>query len=55
MKGAGMDKNESNKFIGYAIMAIVAYYILQFIVPFLIWGVIGMVVWRVYMETKTRK
>ena len=27
-------------------MAIVAFYILQMIVPFLIYGVIGMVIWR---------
>ena len=50
-----MDKNESNRYIGYAILAIIAYYILQFIVPFLIWGVIGMVVWRVYQDTQKHK
>jgi hypothetical protein len=31
---------------------IIAYYILQAIVPFLIWGVFGVVVWRIYLETK---
>ena len=50
-----MDKNESNRYIGYAILAIIAYYILQFIVPFLIWGVIGMVAWRVFQDTQKHK
>jgi uncharacterized transporter YbjL len=45
-----MGDKEFNKTIGYAVMAIIAYYILQMLVPFLIWGVIGMVVWRVYQE-----
>ena len=41
---------EQNKIIGYMIAAIVAYYILSAIVPFLIVGVVGCVVWRVYQE-----
>jgi hypothetical protein len=45
-----MDDKQTNKLIGYAVGAIVAYYLLQMIVPFLIWGVIGMVVWRIYQE-----
>ena len=45
-----MDKNELNKMIGYAVMAIFAYYLLQIFIPFLIWGAIGMVVWRIYLE-----
>ena len=50
-----MDEKQSNQFIRYAVMAIVAYYILQFIVPYLIYGVIGMVVWRVYQAHQKTK
>jgi hypothetical protein len=50
VKGDRMDDKQTNKLIGYAVVAIIAYYLLQMIVPFLIWGVIGMVVWRVYQE-----
>ena len=28
---------------------IVAYYILQIIMPFLIWGLVGLVVWQIYL------
>jgi hypothetical protein len=45
-----MDENRTNKLIGYAVLAIIAYYVLQMLVPFLFWGVIGMVLWRVYQE-----
>jgi hypothetical protein len=47
-----MDENQTNKLIGYAVLAIIAYYVLQMIVPFLIYGVIGMVCWRIYLERK---
>lgn len=50
LKGDRMDDKQTNKLIGYAVVAIIAYYLLQMIVPFLIWGVIGLVVWRVYQE-----
>ena len=43
-----MNEKDMNKFIVYAVMAIFASYILQMIVPFLIWGVIGMVALRIY-------
>jgi hypothetical protein len=45
-----MDHKQSNQLIGYAVLAIIAYYILQMLVPFLIYGVIGMVVWRIYND-----
>jgi hypothetical protein len=38
-----MDEKEHNKLIGYAVLAIIAYFILQALVPYLIWGVIGLV------------
>lgn len=48
------DKN-SNQLIGYAVLAIIAYYVLQMLVPFLIWGVIGMVVWRIHQARNNFK
>ena len=45
-----MDENNFNKLIGYAIAIIIAYYILGFVVPYLIYGVIGLVLFRVYQE-----
>jgi hypothetical protein len=39
-----------NKIIGYLIIAIVAYYILSAIVPFLVIAVVGLVIWRIYDE-----
>jgi predicted negative regulator of RcsB-dependent stress response len=50
VKGDRMDDKQTNKLIGYAVVAIIAYYLLQMIVPFLIWGVMGMVAWRIYQE-----
>jgi hypothetical protein len=50
-----MDKKYVNKLIGYAVLAIVAYYVLQMIVPLLCWGVIGMVIWRIYLERNKYK
>ena len=50
-----MDDKQSNQIIGGAILCIIAYYLLQMIVPFLIWGVIGMVVWRIYQEHNKHK
>ena len=49
-----MDDKKSNQIIGFAVVAIVAYYVLQMIVPILVWGVIGLVGWRVYQELKKR-
>ena len=49
-----MDDKKSNQIIGFAVVAIVAYYVLQMIVPFLVWGVIGLVGWRVYQELNKR-
>lgn len=46
-----MHENQ-NKLIGYMFLAIVAYYILSAILPFLILAVIGMVALRYYQEWK---
>jgi hypothetical protein len=45
---------ESPPWFGYLIVAIVAYYILQAVVPFLIIAVVGLVIWRVYELHKGR-
>ena len=45
-----MDDKQSNQIIGGAILCIIAYYLQQMIVPFLIVAVVGMVAWRVYQE-----
>ncbi len=44
-----------NKIIGYMVMAIVAYYVLQIIVPFLIWGLIGLVVLQIYWANRRNR
>jgi hypothetical protein len=50
-----MMRENENKLIGYMVMAIIAYYILEVIVPFLIWGVIGWVVFQAYLEYQKHK
>ena len=44
--------DNQNKLIGYMIVAIVAYYILSAIVPFLIVGVFGWIVFRLIIQNK---
>ena len=43
---------DQNKMIGYMIVAIVAYYILSAIVPFLIVGVVGLIAFRLIIQNK---
>jgi len=50
-----MEEKYVEKLIGYALLAIIASWILQMVVPFLIWAVIGMVAWRIYSEYQKRK
>ena len=50
-----MDNKTSNQLIGYAVLAIIAYYLLQMIIPFLIYGVVGLVIWRIYQEYQNHK
>jgi len=38
-----------NKAINWIVIAIVSYYALQIVLPFLIWGLIGLVVWQIYL------
>jgi len=51
-----MDDKQLHKFIGYAILAAIAYAILQTILPYLIWGLIIVTVWRwCFGDHKPRK
>jgi hypothetical protein len=55
MKGDRMDDKQMQKYFGYAVLAIIAYYILKMIMPFLIWGVVIMVIWKIYLESNKHK
>jgi hypothetical protein len=46
---------DERKVIGYAVVAIIAYYVLAAIVPFLIWGVIGWLVFKAYQQYQRSK
>ena len=50
-----MDDKEFNKAIGYGILIVCAYYILQFMIQYLIYGVIGLVILRIFMEYQRNK
>lgn len=39
--------DQQNKLIGYMVLAIVAYYVLSAIVPFITVALVGLVVWRI--------
>ena len=45
-----MDDKQITKLIFYAVTAIATFYILEALVPFLIWGIVGLIAWRVYQE-----
>lgn len=45
-----MDEKQIHKLIGYAVVAIVAYHLLSFIVPYLMYAVMGLVLLRVAQE-----
>lgn len=50
-----MHEREINKLIWQGIVLLIAYYILGFLIDYLVWGVIGMVVLRVYQEYQKHK
>ena len=50
-----MDEREFNKFIGYAIGLIFVYYLLGFFIQYLIYGVVGLVLFRLVLEYQKRK
>ena len=41
-----------HKIITYLVAAIVVYYALQIILPFLIWGLIGCIIWQLYLANR---
>lgn len=47
-----MDDKQTETIVGYAILAIIAYYVLQLVLPFLFAGIIGIVVVRLYQKFK---
>ena len=50
-----MDERYFNKFVAYAIGVIIAYYILTECIQFVVWGVVGLVIFRIFMEYERRK
>jgi hypothetical protein len=50
-----MDELNLNKIIGYAIGLIMTYYLLGFIIQYLIYGVIGLVLFRIVQAYQNRK
>ncbi len=50
-----MDEQQLNKAIGYAIAIVIGYHIIGVFIPMLTWGVIGLVVFRVYQEYQKHK
>jgi cytochrome b len=50
-----MDEQQLNKAIGYAIAIIVGYYLVGVFIPMLTWGVIGLVVIRIYQANQKYK
>ena len=47
-----MDDKLIARFIGCAIAGIVIYYILQFLYPFLMAGIVGLLIYRFYLKPK---
>ena len=50
-----MDEKQSNKLIGYAILGIIAYQILQALLPFLVVVAAGLILVRAYCESQKWK
>ena len=50
-----MDEKQLNKTIGYAIVIIIGYHIIGVFIPMLTWGVIGLVVFRIYQAHQKYK
>ena len=50
-----MDEKQIHKLIAWLVMAFLAYQILSFIVPYIMYGVIGLVMLRVFQEHHKNK
>ena len=55
LKGEPLDERSFNKFIGYSIGIILAYYVLGFFIQYLIYGVVGLVLFRIVQEYQKNK
>jgi len=50
-----MDERRINKAIGYGIAIIIVYNLVGCFIPLLTWGVVGLVLFRVYQEYQKHK
>jgi hypothetical protein len=50
-----MDEHQIDKAIGFAVMLLIAFYLLQMVVPLLIWAIAILVAWRVYLAYHKHK
>ena len=50
-----MDEHNFNKFIGYGVGIILGYYILTACIQYVIYGVVGLVLFRIVFEYQRRK
>ena len=41
-----MDPRQTNRVIGCVVLVVIAYYLVQILLPYLIMGAIGLVLWR---------
>jgi hypothetical protein len=45
-----VDDKQLQQYIAYAVLCLVTYYILQMLVPYLFLGIVGLVIWRNYLN-----
>jgi hypothetical protein len=50
-----MDEKQLHKIIGFLAVVIVAYHIVSIFVDYLVWILIGLVVWRVVQDYQRRR
>jgi hypothetical protein len=55
MKGDPMDEHQIDRAIGFAVLLIIAFYLLQMVVPLLMWAIAALVAWRVYLAYHKRR
>jgi hypothetical protein len=50
--GGRTDDKNINKFISYGILAVIVFYVLQLIMPFLLIGIVGLVIYQFVFKKK---
>jgi hypothetical protein len=50
-----MDLRSIDKTIGYGVIIIIGYHIIGVFIPILTWGVIGLVIFRIYLTYQNHK